>query len=88
MCNVKNNFGVKVSCPICYKENDSQEHMFTCEKLNETSEIFDYNTIFSNNSEQFTRAAQMCRKFYRKREKLIKEKHTTETNHVHNAITL
>ena len=85
MINVNFNSGLKVSCPICSKENDTQEHLFTCEELIEESDIFDCQHIFSVNNSQIVKAAQLCRKVYRKREKMIKEKY--KNNHVHTTIT-
>ena len=71
MIRVNYNFGLKILCPLCLKENDTQEHLFTCEKLIDGSDIFDYQQIFSNNAKHIITAAQLCKKLYRKREKML-----------------
>ena len=84
MISVNFNFGLQISCPLCLKENDTQEHLFTCEKLNDGLDMFDYQQIFSNNAKHIITAAQLCKKMYIKREKLLQDLN----NHVHNANTL
>ena len=88
MIRVNFNFGLKISCPLCFKNDDTQEHLFACEKLTDASDTFEYQKIFSNNPIHITNAAQICKNLYRKREKLLMlSKDTTPFNHVHNTVT-
>ena len=34
MVQVNNNYGLKINCPICNEQSDSQEHLFQCNGLN------------------------------------------------------
>ena len=77
------NFGLKISCPLCFKDDDTQEHLFTCEKLTDASDTFEYQKIFSNNPIHITNAAQICKNLYSKREKLLMlSKDTTPFNQI------
>jgi predicted KAP-like P-loop ATPase len=42
--------GKKLVCPLCHKDDDTQEHLFSCEKIttNESSNTFNYEYIFSS----------------------------------------
>ena len=72
MINVGGNFGRKNSCPICLSEEDKQEHLFVCEKLDNLEENL-YLNLFSNDIEKMEKAIDTGDKNIRKREKIANE---------------
>ena len=73
MIRVNHNFGKKTLCPLCQKNDDTQEHLFLCEEItrNESSNSFNYEFIFSSSKTENIEAAAIGKKYFRKREKIL-----------------
>ena len=76
MLNVLHNYGNKAVCPLCTKEDDTQEHILNCLaiKLN-SSQVFhmndeNYEDIFSLSLNKLIKIARICESAARTRERL------------------
>ena len=75
---VKNNFrnnykNTNISCPLCHKTDDTQEHLFVCEMLmhRDTSDECVYEQIFSQDNEELLKVAQELKEIVELRESLL-----------------
>ena len=72
MINVGSNFGRQNKCPICLTGEDSQEHLFNCHKLNDSSSgQSEYSDLFGDNLENFQKVINEGAIILRKREQII-----------------
>ena len=75
MLNLKNNFknGHKdLSCPICGKGLDSQQHMMMeCLKLGDMLNLQEYNTLFGENEEKIAKVIKKVEKILNSRSTLL-----------------
>ena len=73
MIKVNHNYGKKILCPLCHEKDDTQEHLFSCEKImtNEGSNSFNYEFIFSSTQTENIVAACTSKKYFRRRENLL-----------------
>ena len=81
MIKVRNNYkkSGKNECPLCNKNEDTQEHLLKCQKntynIKEigTNNNISYTDIFSNNSSEILRTVTILQKAMEDRKELIKE---------------
>ena len=86
MYNVKNNFRsnyeqANTLCPLCKKEEDTQEHMFTCEVISskceekqcEENQTIRYEDIFTKDLNQLLKAANLLQALVKTRAELEEE---------------
>ena len=73
MINVGRNFGRHSKCPICLIEDDSQEHLFNCTKLDNRSshKDYEYDDIFSNDTKKLEKILNQGDIILRKREEIL-----------------
>ena len=71
MINVGYNYGRKIKCSLCGISDDTQHHLFQCNKLETTD--FNYMDIFGSNPEKQNTAALVCDKVFRERETLLQK---------------
>ena len=74
MINVGKNFGRLTKCPVCLIEDDTQEHLFKCTKLNNilpSCKEYEYDDIFSNNLEKIEKILNIADTNLRKRENIL-----------------
>ena len=74
MINVGKNFGRLTKCPVCLIEDDTQEHLFKCTKLNNilpSCKEYEHDDIFSNNLEKIEKILNIADTNLRKRENIL-----------------
>ena len=75
MSKVLNNFknSGKNECPLCFKNEDTQEHLLECEE-NEIDNIekINYQNIFSKNTSEIFSTVKVLIEAMEKREELLK----------------
>ena len=71
MIKVGKNYGKTNLCPLGCPFEDSQEHLFQCNKIQNESKQFEYKDIFSNESTKFSYIANLAQELLRKREEKI-----------------
>ena len=94
MYNVKNNFRSNykqsnILCPLCKKEEDTQEHMFTCQVINSNCEekqcqenqAIGYEDIFTKDLNQLLKAAHLLQALVKTRAELEEEMLSNDAEH-------
>ena len=62
------NYGVKSKCPLCQDEEDRQEHLLTCKKINTSDEL---NNLVDANHDGFLKRLETA---IRRRELILEER--------------
>ena len=65
------NYGQKEQCPLCHKADDTQDHLFYCENLNDDCDETDYDK--NNTTYNIQNHINKLEITIRKREKLMEE---------------
>ena len=74
MINVGNNYGKNNLCPLGCIALDTQEHIFECKELVDSTKVskdFNYSDIFSNNPIKFIYATNLADELLRKKEQKL-----------------
>ena len=58
-------------CPLCEKEEDSQEHILDCEIINNGEDEIEYLDIFGSNIEKQLKVAKVLMEAIKERQKIM-----------------